>query len=865
MSVDAVQTGLAKQVTPRLPMVLRLALRELRGGLSGFYVFVACVALGVAVITAVGALGDGLRLGLDRQGELLLGGDVRLSRSHRKADAEERAWMARRGRVAEMATMRAIARRVDGQEQALVEIKAVDQSYPLIGQVTLKDGVQLATAIRGGQKPGGAAVDPILLERLKLSVGDFISVGSAKVAIRGIVVDEPDRLTNRLTFGPRIFISQETLAATGLAKPGSLVRWRYSLSFGKTPGEDVSEAEFKAFRAALKTDLAQSGFMIRDRRNPAPRVARTLERLRQFLTLIGLTALLVGGVGVANAVATFIDRRRKVIASFKSLGAPGSTIFAIYLIEVLLLAGLGILIGLLIGAVVPMAVTTTLGEALPLKMEFAVSLRSLATASAYGFLVAFVFVLWPLGRAELVRAGVLFREQVAPERILPRWWVIGLTCLSIVTLAAFAILTSDARDIASYFVLGLGALLAVFLGLGIAVTWLARKLPRPKSPELALAIGNIGAPGGLTRAVVLSLGSGLTLLVAVALADASLVAELTGRLPATSPSYFVLDIPRDERKTFADVVKRSSPKAQLAEAPMLRGRIVTLNGRPTEQIKAPPNAQWVLNGDRGLSYATDVPEGSKVVEGKWWPKDYDGEPLVSFEVEIARGLGLSIGDTVTVNVLGRNLAVRIANLREVKWESLAINFVMVFSPNALKAAPHNLLATLTLPASATLAEEAALAQAISRALPTVTTIRVRDAINAFNAIFARVMVAVRVAGGVTLLAGALVLAGALATAQRRRVQLAAILKAIGATRRKILSAHLLEYLLLGSATALIAVGLGTLAAWITLTAVMDVQFLFSVRAVLEALGLSLGLVLIFGGYGTWRTLQAPVVPYLRSE
>jgi putative ABC transport system permease protein len=432
-------------------------------------------------------------------------------------------------------------------------------------------------------------------------------------------------------------------------------------------------------------------------------------------------------------------------------------------------------------------------------------------------------------------------------------------------LAAFAIFTSDARDIAAYFVVGLGVLFAVFLGLGTALTWLARKMPRFKRPELALAISNIGAPGGLTRAVVLSLGSGLTLLVAVALADASLVAELTGRLPATSPSYFVLDIPLNERAAFEKVVQRAEPDAKLVEAPMLRGRLVTLKGKPTEEIKAPPSAQWVLNGDRGLSYATEVPEGSTVVKGKWWPENYDGEPLVSFEVEIARGLGLSIGDTVTVNVLGRNLTVKIANLREVNWESLAINFVMVFSPNALSAAPHNLLATLTLPNGASLAREAALAQAITKAFPTVTTIRVRDAINAFNAIFARVMTAVRVAGGVTLLAGALVLAGALATAQRRRLQLAAILKALGATRAKILTSHLIEYLLLGSATALIAVGLGSLAAWITLTQVMDVPFIFSPRAVVEALILSLGLVLIFGGYGTWRTLQAPAVPFLRSE
>jgi putative ABC transport system permease protein len=255
----------------------------------------------------------------------------------------------------------------------------------------------------------------------------------------------------------------------------------------------------------------------------------------------------------------------------------------------------------------------------------------------------------------------------------------------------------------------------------------------------------------------------------------------------------VLDIKRAEIEDFRSLVLREAPAAKVSEAPMLRGRLIKIGDRPVEQVKASPESSWVLTGDRGLSYSETVPEGSTVVAGQWWRPDYEGEPLVSFEAAIAKGLGLKVGDTVTVNVLGRNVTARIANLRDVKWESLALNFVMVFSPNTLIGAPHNLLATVTLPKDAPIASEAKLAQEIGRAFPAATAIRVKDAIDAFHVIFNRVMVAVRAAGSVTLIAGALVLAGALATAQRRRIQQAVILKTLGATRRRILLSHFAEY------------------------------------------------------------------------
>lgn len=298
---------------------------------------------------------------------------------------------------------------------------------------------------------------------------------------------------------------------------------------------------------------------------------------------------------------------------------------------------------------------------------------------------------------------------------------------------------------------------------------------------------------------------------------------------------------------------------------MLRGRLIKLGDRPVETIKAPPEAQWVLNGDRGLTYSDSPPQGSKIVSGSWWAKDYDGEPLVSFDVDLAKKLDVKLGDMVTVNVLGRNVTARIANLREIDWESLTLNFVMIFSPNTLKGAPHKLLSTVSLPPGTSMEAEAQLSRQLGREFPAVTAIRVKDAIAAFNTIYAKVMTAVRAAGSVTLLAGALVLAGALATAQRRRISSAVILKTLGATRWRILASHAIEYLLLAAVTALFAVGLGTAASYIAVREVMEIPFSFSWWTVLQALGLASGLVILLGGIGTWMVLSARPAAYLRND
>jgi putative ABC transport system permease protein len=868
----------------------RFAARELRGGLRGFYVFIACIALGVMAIAGVGSVASGLADGLAREGRVILGGDVAFSLSLREASADERAFLDRRGRVSLAATMRAMARTAapaseasgrrgdsewvrapdtrpepgstarDEGRTALVELKAVDAAYPLYGGVELAPQQPLADMLAQRDGAFGAAADPALLARLDLKPPARIAVGAATIEIRAALASEPDKLAGGLAFGPRLLVSEAALRATGLLQPGSVVRWHYRV---RLPDNDATDAAVAAMTAAAQAQLPEAGWEVRSRANASPALERNVERFTQYLTLVGLTALLVGGVGVANAVKSHLDRRREVIATLKSLGATGSTVFTIYLTQVLLLAVLGALPGLAIGAALPFLMAWGFGAVLPLPLAPALYPGDLALALLYGVLAAIAFALWPLGRAHDVPASALFRDEVAREPHRPRWPYVVATVLVGCALATLAVELAYDRRIAAIFV---AAAAGVFVLLRLVATLLmaaARRLPRPRSPVVRLALGNIHRPGALTPSVVLSLGLGLALLVTVIAIDGNLRRQFLAALPENAPSFYFVDIAAADADRFDAFIRAQAPRATLERVPMLRGRIVAANGVPAENLKLPPDVAWALQSDRGITYGEQIPAGSRLVEGQWWTPDTQGA-LVSFEKRIADGLGLKVGDPVTVNVLGRNLTVTVANLRAVDWQSLGINFVMVFSPATIRGAPHTHIATLTYPGGGTAAEEAALLKAVADAFPAVTTVRVRDAIEAVGSIVGNLVLAIRAASALTLLVAVLVLGGALAAGHRHRVYDAVILKTVGATRMRLISAYALEYLALGVATAAFGVMAGSAAAALVITRVMNLSFVWLPGPALMAAAGAVAATVALGLIGTFSALGQKPAPVLRN-
>ena len=848
--------------TPRPPrfLPLRFALRELRGGLRGFYVFIACIALGVMAIAGVGSFSESLSGGLVREGRTILGGDVAFSLIQREASADERAFLASRGRLSTAATMRAMAR-ATGERNALVEVKAVDDAYPLYGQVAFDPIMPLGEALAERNGVFGAAADPALLVRLDLKPGEQITIGNARIEIRAAIRTEPDKLAGGIGFGPRLLLSETALRATGLLQPGSLVRWHYRL---RLPDNDASDGATNALVAAAERQLPDAGWDVRTRNNASPQLERNVERFTQFLTLVGLTALLVGGVGVANAVKGHLDRKRDSIAAMKALGATGGRIFSLYLTQVLLLSAAGAVIGLALGAALPFIIAHLFGGILPLPIQPALQPAELGLALLYGLMTALAFAMWPLGRAHDIPVSALFRDEVASDHRWPRKIYVVATAGVAILLATLAILLAFDRRIAAIFVASAAVTFVALRLIAGLIMWIARRLPRARITVLRLAIANIHRTGALTPTVVLSLGLGVALLVTVIQIDGNLSRQFAQALPDKSPAFYFVDIQSADAESFDAFVKARAADATLERVPMLRGRIVAANGVKAEELKAPPNAAWVLQSDRGITYTGTVPAGSRVVEGTWWGPDYQGPPLLSFEKRVADGLGLKIGDPITVNVLGRNITATIANLREVDWQNLGINFVLVYSPGAFRGAPHTHIATLTYPRESTLQEETALLKDIARDFPSVTTVRVKDALDAVGAVVSNLILAIRGASVVTLLAAALVLAGALAASHHSRVYDAVILKTLGATRARLIAAYGLEYALLGAATALFGVLAGSLAAWMVVSKVMNLTYVWLPVPALIAAGAALVVTIVFGLIGTYGALGQKPATVLRN-
>ena len=855
--MSAAAEAFARHRTASLP--LRYAIRELRGGLRGFYVFIACIALGVMAIAGVGSVAASLTEGLAREGRTLLGGDVSFALFQREAKPEEVAFLRSRGTVSVAATLRAMARTADGR-LALVEMKAVDSAYPMIGQVALTPAMPLSDLVVERDGAFGAAADPTLLARLNLKAGDRVAIGNANFQIRSTVEAEPDKLAGGIGFGPRFLISEAGLRATGLLQPGSLVRWVYRV---KLPDATNSDRATEAFIDDARSAAPQAGWEIRSRSNASPQLERNISRFTQFLTLVGLAALLVGGVGVANAVKSHVDRRLEVIAAFKAVGATGRDVFSIYLAQVLLLAGIGSVIGLALGAALPFVIVGLVGKLLPLPVVPTVHVDELALSFVYGLLTALAFGLWPLGRVHDVPVAALFRDTISAEWHRPRWRYLVFMGAVIASLVAVVIGLSYDKRVAAVFVLSSVLVFALLRGIAAVLMEIARRLPRTRLPMLRLAIANIHRPGALTPSVVLSLGLGLAVLVTITQIDGNLRRQFLAALPDRAPSFYFIDIPSTEAGGFDAYLHRIAPGAKIEDVPMLRGRIVAARGVRAEDLKPTNDAEWVLQSDRGLTYTGELPKGSKVVEGAWWGPDYSGPPLVSMEKKIADGLGLTIGDEVVVNVLGRDIPAKISNLRNIDWQGLGINFVLVFSPNAFKGAPHTHIATLT-EAGGDAAGDGSIIKQVADAYPMVTSVRVREVMETVGAVVTNLALAIRGASAVTLISAILVLGGALAAGHRHRVYDAVILKTLGATRLRLLGAYALEYLLIGLATAAFGVIAGSISAWLIVTRLMTLGFIWQAGSAAGVVASALIVTVGLGLAGTLLALNQKPATVLRN-
>lgn len=839
-----------------LRIAARFAARELRGGLKGFRIFLACLTLGVAAIAAVGSVRSSIEAGLAREGAAILGGDAEIDLTYRFATPEERAVLDSLAKaVSEVTDFRSMLVKGAGDtaERGLTQVKSVDAAYPLIGQIELSPDMPLSQALAGSDGLPGAVVHPLLIDRMGLQIGDTFRLGTQEFRLMAAIAREPDAGADGFGLGPRTIVATEALANAGLLTAGSLYSTEYRMLLPE--GSDLD-----AMRAQALAAFDGAGARWRDSRNGAPSVARFVERLGSFLILVGLSGLAVGGVGVSAAVRAYLAGKTSVIATLRTLGADRATIFQTYFLQIGALSLLGIAMGLALGAAIPLALGPFLEARLPVPAVFTIHPAPLLEAAIYGALTALIFTLWPLSRTEEVRAATLFRDALSSSKILPPLRMLVVILLLLAALIGTAVAFSGAAMLTLWTAGGiLGALLLLVLT-AFAVRALTKRMRGAARgrPVLRWALAAIGGQRDEATSVVLSLGLGLSVLAAVGQIDGNLRGAIARDLPDVAPSYFFVDIQRDQMPAFMERLENDPAVSRIDSAPMLRGVITQINDRPAREVAGD---HWVVTGDRAVTYAGAMPEGTRILAGEWWPDDYDGPPQISFAEEEAREMGIGLGDTLTMNVLGRDITGTITSLREVDFSTGGMGFVLTMNERALAGAPHTFISTVYAEEEA----EAQILRDVAGSAPNITAIRVRDAIDQVSGVLAGLAAATSYGAAATLLTGFLVLIGAAAAGERARTYEAAVLKTLGASRGRILRSFALRAALLGAAAGVVAIGAGIAGGWAVSHYVMQTGFtVIWPSAIAIVLGGVLA-TLLSGLAFAWRPLAARPAQVLRAR
>ena len=833
--------------------VWKIARRDLNGRFRGLRLLLVCIFLGTAALAAIGTLTASIERELQSSGRELLGGDLEVEIWQRDLSAEELQALGRYGEVSGGYRMQAMANA--GDIAAPVELKAVDGNWPLYGTFTLADGTE-----PGAPQGDEAFLAQGAMDRLDLTVGDTFSVGTLDLVAKGIIAVEPDRLSEGFQLGPTVLVAKNVPVEAGLIQPGSLYQSKYRVAFADS-GRDPASVE-----DALTQDFPNSGFDFRTRDRASPGADRFVGRMSDFLTLVGLAALVIAGIGIAGGVSSYLDQRRSSIATLKVLGASAQDIVRIYALQIAVAALVGSALGLAVGVLVTPLLGLALSGLLPVESGFVFEAGPLLLAATYGLLVAFAFAAAPLLRARTYPAMALMRSRIVPLSRDRRALI--ATGAGIAAICALALLTTAQPLLSGGFLLGAGGALALLAGLGLLLQWLSKKAPRPSNPILRSALSNLHRPGAPTGALVTALGFGLASFVLLAAIQSAIDGNIESRVPNEAPDYFVIDVPPEREDRFSQIVTDRFSDADIRTVPTLRGSILAFGPAGDMQRVADldeiPDGAWPLRGERGITYSDTPPSGSRVVEGEWWDADAGDEALVSIDAEFAEAADLRIGDMLTIGILGTERDVRIANLREIDWETMGFNFTLVFSRSAIADAPHKLAAAVDLPDDADGQARGEFLRAMVQEFPSTSVIEVGEVLVQARTLLEQVGLATLAAAAVAVLAGLAVLMGAIAAARAARTYDTVVLRVLGASRRQILGLQLAEYGLVAGALALVALALGSGLAWVIITQLFEFDWLPDWGVVLSVLGMGLLIVMAFAIGGSLPLLRAKPARALRE-
>ena len=830
-----------------------MAIRELRSGVSGFRIFLTCLILGVGTISAIGTVKSGIEIAISEKGSELLGGNAEAEFTYRLANTEELKWLETISQnISGIIEFRSMAKFVEGgaNERALTQVKAVDNEYPLIGNVQLASGKSFKDVFR---QPKSAVMESDLASRLGINIGETFSLGLTKFVLRDIIQSSPDDAGTNFGLGPRTIIKSEDLLDSGLIAPGTLFTAKYRLLI--EPLKNLDE-----LRALAKIKFENNGMRWRDARNGAPGISEFVNRLSAFFIMVGLAGLVVGGVGIGSAVKSYLNRKISTIAVMRSLGATNFQIFMTYFVQLAIISFIGITIGLVIGASVPHLCAPLLKVLIPIPISIVFSIKPIAEAAIYGTIIATLFTLWPLSRCENIKAAALFREMNLIKDGFPRLKYLVLSFILVLILLIISAVFNQNPELTSWFALGFTvALVTLFLSARILM-YCIKKFGRIINghPSTRWALAAMGGTQEGTNNSLIAIGLGLTVLAIIGQVDGNLRTSINNNLPEVAPSYFVIDIQKSQIEEVRDILNSNKGVISFDEAPMLRGIITKINNKQASEVAGD---HWVIRGDRGITYFEELPKRFNLTKGQLWPKDYSGATQISFAAEQAEELGIGIGDSVTVNIMGREITGEITSLRNVDFSSAGIGFVIAMNPSALKAAPHSFIMTIYVSTEA----ETAVFNNLSSRFSNITLIKVRNVIERVSNLLSSIATASSYGALTTLAMGFLVLLGSAASGQSARSYDAAILKTLGATRKDLIISYIIRFSLVGATAGLVAIFFAVGGAWCITSLVLELPFkIIWDTALMIIIG---GLIanLVAGLYFATQALKVKPANFLRTQ
>jgi putative ABC transport system permease protein len=843
--------------------VLLMAARETRSSWRRLLFFFICIAVGVAAIVALRSVIQNVREVFSREAKSLIAADVVISTSRewspRAREIIDRrlnqAGATTRTETIETPTMvrpadqgKAVAR--------MVELRAVQAGFPIYGSVDLAGGQSYTHALLEHR---GALVRPELLTTLGVAVGDQLLIGQAAFTIRGVIAKEPGRGVGQFSLGPRVLIDYDDLAATKLLGFGSRA--------GRTILVKVPDAQVQPLVRDLRRDLREDFASARSYRATDDQVGRDFDRAENYLSLVGLIIVILGGIAVSSVTRVFILQKIRSIAVLKCVGARTRQIMSVYVLQVMALGVAGSLLGIVIARLALAAIPIALGPSstsLLAEAHYGVTWSAGIQGLAIGVLVSLLFSVVPLLQVRFVRPSLLLRDETPPKG--PRDWT-RIGAIVIVSLALVGVAAWQASSIKVGVVLciGFAALAAVLQLAGAGLVRLVAPLARSRSFPLRHAVLHLSRPGNQTRVILLAVGLGAFFIVGIRSLQASLLSEFSVEVAADSPDMFLLDIQRDQVdgvRAFLGDSRNGATGSRLI--PVLRARVTAVSGRQTqlddvEQVRR----RGSLGREYTVTYRDQLEPNETVVDGAWWSGP-SSEPQVSIENGLHERFQIDVGDTMRFDILGRTIDARVASIRDVEWrDSRNGGFMFVFRPGVLEHAPQTYVAPLKGPNDPQ--ARARFQHDLVAKFPNVSVIDFHEILETVRDVMSKVTLAISVVGGLVLFSGALILVGAVAMTKFQRVYEAAVFKTLGASTATIAKMLLFEYGVLGALAGLIG-SLGAVAlTWGVSRYALEIPWRIFVREHVAGVVLTTMLVAAIGVLSSLDVLRNKPLATLRAE